>query len=86
MVSTYYWYNVITVGKQITIKADHLMIKFLKASLFHVGKSWRFGNLQHFFVRENVEDYQILKIFRHEITKILKTSSLDDQLWYSMLH
>ena len=59
------------------------MMKFLKSSLFQVGKSSRFGNLQHFLVRENVEDYQILKIFRPEITKILKTSSLDDQLWWA---
>ena len=57
------------------------MMKFLKSLLFQVEKSSRFGNLQHFLVRGNLEDYQILKIFRPEITKILKTSSLDGQLW-----
>ena len=47
-----------------------IMMKFIKSSLFQVRKSSRFGNLQHFLVRENVEDYQILKIFRPEIPKI----------------
>ena len=62
-------------------KANHLMMKFLKSLLFQVKKSSRFSNLQYFLVRGNLEHYQILKIFRPEITKILKTSSLDGQLW-----
>ena len=55
-------------------------MKFLKSSLFQVGKSSRFVNLQDFLVQENVDDYQILKFFPPKITEILKPSPLDDQV------